>query len=99
MRGLALGVELQQLVGHVLHGLLDAGLGLGPLLRAELVEHRRGAGIGGAVFLDQVEAGERDVEARLLGELEDHELDGHAVLLDLLEARGSGAMPCSTWTT
>ncbi len=84
--GLALGVELEQLVGHVGHGLLDAGAGLGPLLRAELVEDRRGAGVGRAIFLNEVEAGERDVEARLLGEFEDHELDFETVLLDLFEA-------------
>ena len=74
------GVELEQLGGHVLHGLADAGLGFCPLLRAEPVEDRRGAGVGGAVFLDEVEAGERDVELGALGELENHELDGEAIL-------------------
>ena len=62
LRGVALGIELEQLAGHVLHGLAHARLGLGPLLRAEPVEHRRGPGVGGAIFLNQVEARERDVE-------------------------------------
>ncbi len=83
--GVALGVELEQLAGHVLHGLAHARLGFGPLLRAKPVEHRRGPGVGGAVFLNQVEARERNVELGALGELENHELDGEAVLRDLLE--------------
>ena len=33
LRHFALRVELEELVGHVAHGLLDARLGLGPLLR------------------------------------------------------------------
>ena len=48
----ALGVELEQLVGHVLHGLLYPCLGLDPLLGAELVEDRHGTGVGGSVFLN-----------------------------------------------
>ncbi len=81
MRGLALRVELEQLGGHVGHGLLDARLGLLPGLRAELVELRRGAGVGGAVLLDEVEASERDVELGLVGELEDHQLERRLVVL------------------
>ena len=84
--GLTLGVELKEFVGHVGHGFLDASLGLGPLLGAEFVEHGRGASVGGAVFLDEVEAREGHVETGLIGELEDHELDGDAVLLNLFEA-------------
>ncbi len=72
--------------GHVLHGLAHAGLGLRPLLRAEPVEHRRGAGVGGTVFLNEIEARERDVELGLLGEFENHEFDGEAVLHDFFEA-------------
>ena len=54
---LARGVELEQLLGHVAHGLLDAGLGLLPGRAAEPVERRaRGAGVA----LDQVETLDRD---------------------------------------
>ncbi len=84
--GLALGVELEQLGGHVLHGLAHAGLGFLPLLRAKPVEDGCGTGVGGAVFLDQVEAREGDVELGLLGEFENHEFDGEAVLHDFFQA-------------
>src|SRR5450631_3728294 len=46
LRGLALCIELEQFVSHVLHGLLDARLGLGPLLRAESIEYWSGSGVG-----------------------------------------------------
>ena len=81
------GVELDQLGGHVGHGFLDAGLGLLPGLRAQLVEDGRGAGLGGAVLLDEVEAGERDVELGGVGELEDHQLE-----LGCLYAAGAGGV-------
>ncbi len=84
--GVALGVELEQFAGHVLHGLAHAGLGLGPLLGAEPVEDGRGTGVGGTVFLDEIEAGERDVELGGFGEFENHEFDGEAVLHDFFEA-------------
>ena len=86
LRGGALGIELEQFTGHVLHGFAHSGLGLDPLLRTEFVEHRGGAGVGGAVFLDQVKARERDVELGLLGEFQDHELDRERVLHDFFEA-------------
>ena len=83
LSGLALGVEAQKLGGHVGHRFFDAGLGLLPGLRAELVELRRGSGVGGAVLLDEVEARERDVELGLVGELEDHQFERRlAVLFD-----------------
>ena len=63
-RGLALRVELEQLVGHVPHGLAHPGLGLGPLLGPQTVEHRRGPGIGRAILLDEVQTGKGNVEAR-----------------------------------
>ena len=71
--GLALRVELNQLGAHVGHRFLDACLGLVPGLRSELVEFGRRAGLAAAIFLDEVEARERDVELGLIGELEDHE--------------------------
>ena len=72
--GLALGVELEQLGGHIGHRLFDARLGLLPRLRAKPVALGRRAGLAAAIFLDEVEAGERDVELGLVGELEDHQL-------------------------
>ena len=55
--------------------LLHARLGLGPLLAAQPVQHRRRTGIGRAVLLDQVEPRERNVQPRLLGKLQHHEFD------------------------
>ena len=55
--GLARGVELEQLFGHVAHGLLDARLGAFPGRAAELVE--RGLR-GAAVLLDEVEPLDRN---------------------------------------
>ena len=74
------GVELEQLLGHVLHGLLHARLGLLPLLRAQPVEHRLHA-FRRAILLHQVEARERNVQPRALGVLQHHELGGAAVFL------------------
>ncbi len=89
-RGLALRVELEQLIGHVLHGLLNARLGLGPALRAEFVQDRRRSAFARAVFLDQVKPRQRHVQPRAIGELKDHELDIHALLLDLAQAHVAG---------
>ena len=86
LRGLALGVELEQLAGHVLHGFAHARLGLGPLLRPQFVQYRRGPGVGGAVLLNQVEARERNVKLGGLGKLQNHEFDGETVLHDLFQA-------------
>ena len=79
-RGLARGIEFEQLVGHVFHGLLHARLGLLPLLRAQPVQRRLHA-FRRAVLLDQVEPRERHVEPRALGVLQDHELGGLAIAL------------------
>jgi hypothetical protein len=68
--GFAGGVELEQLLGHVAHRLLDPGLGLLPAGAPEAIERRlRATG----VFLDQVEA------------LDGHEQLGVAVILELEE--------------
>ena len=77
---LARGVKLQQLLGHVLHGLLHARLGLLPLLRAQPVEHRLHA-FRRAILLHQVEPGQRNIQPRAFGVLQHHELDGAAVFL------------------
>ena len=69
--GLARRVELQQLLGHVAHGLLDARLGFFPGRAAELVERRRRAA---GVLLDQIEPLERDEQLVLAGVAELHEL-------------------------
>ena len=69
--GLARGVELQQLLGHVAHGLLDARLGLLPGRAAELVERRAGAA---GVLLDEIEPLERDEQLVVAGVAELHEL-------------------------
>jgi hypothetical protein len=50
--GLSLGVELQQLLRHVAHRLLDARLGLLPRRPTEAIE--RGTAAAG-VFLNQIE--------------------------------------------
>src|SRR3954467_12415341 len=48
-------------------------------------EHRSRA-FGGAVFLDEIEARERNVELRAFGVLQHHELSSGFVLRDLLQA-------------
>ena len=59
--GLPLGVEPQQLLRHVPHRLLDAGLRLLPGAAAELVDARPRA-LGARVLLDAVEGLDRDLE-------------------------------------
>ena len=83
--GLPLGVEAQELLGHVAHGLLDAGLRLLPGPAAEPVD-RRARALRARVLLDAVEALDRDLElvARLVAE--DHELARGAADLERLEA-------------
>ena len=80
----AFGIKLEKFVGHVFHGLAHAGLGLGPCLRAEVTQgwlspFRR------PVFLNQVEASERDVEARALGVFEQHEFGVAVALIDFFQ--------------
>ncbi len=64
-----LGVKFEQLIGHVFHGLLDASFGLRPGLRAEMTQDGLRA-LRRAIFLDEIEAGERDIEAGGFGEFE-----------------------------
>ena len=58
----AFGVQLEEFVGHIFHGLAHAGFGLGPRLRAEVTE-RRLRTFRRPVLLNQVQSRERDVEA------------------------------------
>ena len=68
--GLALRVELQQLLGHVAHRLLDARLGLLPGGAAQPIERRPRAA---RVLLDQVEPLDRDEQlvVAVIAELEE----------------------------
>ena len=84
LRHFAFGVELEQFVGHVLHGLAHAGFGLGPRLRAEMTEGWLGP-FRRPVFLNQIESRERDVEARALGVFEQHELGVAVALIDFFQ--------------
>ena len=80
---LARGVELEQLLGHVAHRLLDARLGLLPGRAAEPVERRaRGAG----VLLDEIEPLDRDEELVFAGVAELHELLRLEADVDALQA-------------
>ena len=85
----AAGVELQQLVGHVPHGLLDRRLPLRPARAAQPVERRLDAFDAG-VLLDEVEALDGEEERLLVRVADLHELalfpfDGNA--LQALEDR------------
>ena len=74
---LAFGVELEELFGHVADGLADARLARFPDRGAETIEGGRGAAER-VVFLDEVEARERDVESRVLRVMQEHEFAGRA---------------------
>ena len=83
--GLALGVELEQFVGHVLHGLAHARLGLGPGRRAQMVQYRLGP-FRRTVLLHQVKTRQRDIQARALGVFEQHEFRVAVALVNLLQS-------------
>ena len=84
--GLALGVELQQLVGHVAAPLCGrATLRCGPGGAAEPVELRLGF-FDGAIVLHQVHALERHVEAGVVGVAQQHEFAAPAVAFDRLQS-------------
>ena len=79
VRHFALCVELKQLVGHVAHGLLHACFRLCPLGATKAAQRRSGT-LSRTIFLNQVEAGQRNVKLRCFSELEKHELaDGVAL--------------------
>ncbi len=82
---LPFSIKLQKFVGHVFHGLAHARLGLGPRLRTQVTERGLRA-FRRAIFLNQVETRERDVEPRALGVFEQHELGVAIALIDFLQA-------------
>src|SRR4029077_11421171 len=76
-------VELQELVGHVAHRLLDRGLAPGPSRSSQSVESRLDP-LDARVLLDEVEALDRQVEGLFLRVTDLHELallplDGNAL--------------------
>ena len=62
--GFARGIELEQLFGHVAHGLLDPGLGALPRRPAQPIDRRPGRA---GVLLDQVEPLDRHEQLVLAG--------------------------------
>ncbi len=83
---LALRIKLEQLVGHVAHLGFDARLGARPRGAAQPVERRSRAFARAAILLDQVETRERNVELRLGGVLDQHEVAFVLALRDLARA-------------
>ncbi len=71
--GAALGVEAEELVGHLADALLDPRLRLGEGLPAEPVE--LGAALAAAELLDLVQAVDREVELVAPGVLDGDEID------------------------
>ena len=95
--GLARGVELQQLLRHVAHGLLDARLRRFPRGAAELVERRLG---GAGVLLDEVEPLDRHEELVVAGVAQLHELlRAPSPTSTICFSPTNGPMPWSTCTT
>ena len=68
---LARGIELQQLLGHVAHRLLDARLGPFPRRAAEAIDRRPGRA---RVLLDEIQPLNRDEELVFAGVAQLHEL-------------------------
>ncbi len=79
--GFALGVELEEFVGHVFHGFADARFRLAPGGGAEMTQGGLRA-FGRAILLHQVETGERNVEASGFGEFEQHEFGGTVAVVN-----------------
>ena len=94
--GLARGVELEQLLGHVAHRLLDPGLGALPRRAAETIERRlRGAG----VFLHQIEPLDRHEQLVLAGIAQLEELLHALSPTPICFSPTNAPMPWSTCTT
>ena len=81
----AFGVQLEQLVGHVFHGLTYPSFRSSPGGGAQMAEHRLGA-FRGAVFLHQIETGQRDIKPGAFGVLEQHELCRAVTLINFFQA-------------
>ena len=93
---LARGVELQQLLGHVAHGLLDRGLRALPRRAAQPIDRRpRRAG----VLLDQVEPLDRDEQLVVAGVAQLEELLACSSPTPICFSPTNMPMPWSTWTT
>ena len=83
----AAGVELQELLGHVAHGLADGRLPPRPARAAEPVEHGLDA-LDARVLLHEVEALDRQEQRLLVGVPDLHELALLALDRNALEAAG-----------
>ena len=73
-----LGVQLQQLVGHVFDRFLDLRLGAGPGLPANAIHLRRRA-VAAAVFLNEIDVRDRDIHRIARRVLQGHEIARPAV--------------------
>ena len=69
----SLGVEFEQLVGHIDQPSLDLGLGAVPGLPAHAIETRLTAS-GTVMFLDKIEPRKRDVQLGAFGVFDNHEV-------------------------
>ena len=85
LRGLALRIELEQLVGHILHRLAHARFGLAPRGAAQVIQDGLRA-LRRTIFLHQIEPSQRNIEPRGFGILEQHEFRGAVALVDFLQA-------------
>ena len=88
-RGRAARVELQELVGDVLHGLPDRRLPLLPAEAAQLVERGRRPVARRRVFLDEIQPFDGHEQLRVSGVTEVDHLADEAGVLDAREPRES----------
>ena len=77
----SLRIKLQQLLRHVLHGLLHARFGLRPRLIAELVQLRSRTRIGRPILLNQIKPRQRNVQLRIIREVQNHQLKRQRIRL------------------
>ena len=84
-RGLALRIELEQLVGHVLHRLAHAGFRLAPCLRAKMIQDGLRA-LRRTIFLHQIKPSKRNIKPRCVGVFEQHEFRRAVALVDFLQS-------------